>query len=176
MKILIQASTYIEGKLSPQAQQMIKSRVGYRDDYLFGDGYHDTYEVAMYETAELGNLDILDCILTHYSTLLPEATYTLLSDSLPGCTDSFELLEKIDDEDEFEDLIDSALRAVIGNRTFCIWLCSEPSDIVDSYLAPYSDGRAAIYDLDNVDSYDIPEDAIILSDLGRDGCLWCWKE
>jgi hypothetical protein len=27
-----------------------------------------------------------------------------------------------------------------------------------------------------VDSYDIPEDAIILSDLGRDGCLWCWKE
>lgn len=176
MKILIQASTYIEGKLSPQAQQMIKSRVGYRDDYLFGDGYHNTYEVAMYETEELGNLDIPDFLISHYSSIIPEDSYQLMSDLLPDCEDSFELLEKIDDRQKFEDLLSSIFQSVIGDRTFCVWLCADPADIVDSYLAPYSDGRADNYDLDNVDSYDIPDDAIILADLGRDGCLWCWKE
>lgn len=51
---------------------------GYRDDALFDDGIRDPKEVAYYETAVLGNIDVCEAMISY--TSLTEAERSFLQD------------------------------------------------------------------------------------------------
>ncbi len=140
---------------------------GYRSEYLFGDGITDPLEVAFYETRDLGNSDIPDMLLKKGITLTDEER---------------EYLETFHEQDEpdkefFQDIVSK----FIGNRNFCKWLCATPADIYYSYVKPLNlKGRELSLELfletEDITEYDIPEDAVVLADLGREGSLFVWKE
>lgn len=59
-----------------------------------------------------------------------------------------------------------------------------PEDVYDSYMAmrpemhqlPYEQALdKGILGTDEITEYMIPDDAIIMSDLGSEGKLYCWK-
>lgn len=51
---------------------MYETGKGYRDDELFGEGYHDPHDVMMHEIAELGNNGSLYFWITQYWELFTE--------------------------------------------------------------------------------------------------------
>lgn len=138
---------------------------GYRNERLFGDGITDPLEVAFYEARDLGNPDIPDMLLKKCMTLTEVER---------------EFLETFHEQDEpdkwfFQDIV----RKLIGERNFCKWLCATREDIYYSYIEPL-EGKNLSLDLfletEEIAEYDIPEDAIVLADLGREGSLFVWKE
>ena len=134
-------------------------KVGYRDDSFSGCGETDPAEVSYFETAEMGNVDIPEYLLAHYK--LTDEEKEFLEDIVEGEPDEI-------DKEFFCDII----RAVVGGRERCLWLCDSPEDVYDSYFS-YRMTREE-YFKDGPVSWRIPKDAIILSDLGVEGKLYAY--
>lgn len=122
--------------------------VGYRVENLFGDGVTDPVEVIVYEVQELGNLDIPYYLAKQASST--QGFWKALAN---------ELIEPD------ADTIRLNARQYLGGRNYCKWVCKTKEDL------------QAVYNVepDDIEEIEIPSDAIILSDLGRDGVLYCWK-
>lgn len=146
---------------------------GYRDDGLFGDGITDPLEVIYHETYVLGNCDIVETIVTEYSENLTEEELLYLNQIIAmnqGLdTDMSEI-----DKPYFQDI----LKKVLNDRNYCLWLCEKPEDVYESYVEPMSGDDGVTYDeyKEDISEYDVPEDALILSDLGSEGSLYVWKK
>lgn len=137
---------------------------GYRCEYLFGDGVTDPLEVSFYETRDLGNSDIPDMILKTCQTLTEEERVFLNT------------FKEQDEPDKW--FFQSIVRKYIGNRNFCKWLCKSPKDIFHSYIEPFKDNSILLNEFLNsgdISEYNIPDDAIVLADLGVEGSLYCWR-
>ncbi len=137
--------------------------VGYRCENLFGDGYTDPLEVTFYETRDLGNPDIPDMLLKNDPYLTD---------------DQQKFLETLDQQDEIDkEYFQEIVSKYIGNRNFCKWLCKSPEDIWASYINPFDRNMPLqlFLDTEDISAYEIPEDAIVLADLGEEGSLYCWK-
>lgn len=141
--------------------------IGYRDNSLFGDGITDPLAVTYYELNTLGNVDVPDYILDHYAS-------HLLTDEVAYLK---ELSENIDDIDEVDEwFYGQIIQKVIGNRNFCLWLCKSKQDVYDSYIGIMPQCKETFEEAkEHIEAYDIPDDAIILSDGGREGTLYVWK-
>ena len=135
---------------------------GYRNEDLFGDGYTDPIEVAIYETDELANNDIVNYMLENSNLTEKHADY----------------LQQIADEeiDEIDtDYLGEIIRSYIGDRNYCKWLCNTPEDVREMYMTLEGCDEDHLPD-GEITEYDIPDDAIKLSDLGREGSLYVWKQ
>ncbi len=137
---------------------------GYRSETLFGDGYTDPLEVAFFETRDLGNPDIPE-------TLLKNDPW--LTDDQKKYLKTYEQYEELDKE-YFQEIV----RKYIGDRNFCKWLCKSPEDIWKNYVHPLDKSVSLELFLatEEITEYEIPEDAIVLADLGSEGALYCWKK
>jgi len=127
---------------------------GYRAENLFGDGVTDPVEVIAYEVTELGNLDIPETISRY-----------------PSDTQGFwkALANELIDPDE--ETIKSSARRFLKGRNYCKWVCKTKQDVIDVYGSA-DDGMT----LDDIEEIEIPDSALILSDLGKQCVLYCWKK
>ena len=165
-------------KCSEEARKMYETGKGYRDDDLFGEGYRNPHEVMMHEIDELGNLGSLEFWTTQYFNLFSEEEKEMLG-GIDGCRDADDFAEKFSNENEFKKFCERLIAKIVDDRDYCIWLCARPEDVKASSVEPFSDNGsewANEYTGEGIEAYDIPKDAIILDDLGPEGCLWCWKQ
>lgn len=161
--------------------------VGYRDEALFGEGVTDPSEVVFYETDSLGNSDIVEYILSNHSDCLSEDERKWLGKIVKYIlSNRSNYFSEGDESDEIDDdeigEIDKEyfveiIKKVIGDRDFCVWLCKSPDDIYDSYVGVRSKSpdRKEYMETADIQAYRIPDDAMILSDLGMEGRLYVWK-
>ena len=161
--------------------------VGYRDEALFGEGVTDPSEVVFYETDSLGNSDIVEYILSNHSDCLSEDERKWLGKIVKYIlSNRSNYFSEGDESDEIDDdeigEIDKEyfveiIKKVIGDRDFCVWLCKSPDDIYDSYVGVRSKSpdRKEYMETADIRAYRIPDDAMILSDLGMEGRLYVWK-
>lgn len=164
-------------KCSEEARKMYETGKGYRDDELFGEGYHDPHDVMMHEIEELGNNGSLYFWITQYWELFTEEERETLQ-LVKDCSDSAEFAEKFSNEKDFKNFCERLLAKIIDDRNYCVWLCAKPEDVYSSYVEPFEEhGSEWVKDYTqyNITCFDIPDDAIILDDIGPEGCLWCWK-
>ena len=158
---------YMEGEYVPAVNCFDDGdNVGYRDETLFGDGITDPCEVVFYEERKwLGK--IVEYISPNYSNCFSE--------------DEQSSLDEIDESDEISEIdkeyFVEIIEKVIGDRDFCVWLCKSPDDIYDSYVGVRSKSpdRKEYMETADIRAYRIPDDAMILSDLGMEGRLYVWK-
>ena len=163
---------------SKSARKMYQTGRGYRDDTLFGEGYRNPQEVLMYEILELGNIGAILFWISQYTNSFSNEEKAVLT-NVKDCVDAKELAEYFSSEDEFVSFCRNLITKVIDGRNYCIWLCASPEDVKSSYITPFVDNGsdwANEYTGDNIEEFSIPKDAIILDDLGQEGCLWCWKQ
>ena len=138
---------------------------GFRDDDLFGDGERNPVEVCCYEMYCLGNDDIPFYLISHYGEQFDDEEKEYLKGIANG---------DVVEVDKW--YLDDILKKVIGERDFCIWLCSKPEDVFQIYGDGFFDSWEEYLECSNLISYRIPDDAVILSDLGIDGKLYAWKQ
>ena len=133
-------------KLSPEAQEILRTRVGYRTEGAYGEGYRDAKAVIEHETKELGN-----------SEERREAAKRL---GLPGTSS----LKQIGDE------IDRRF----GPDAKVLWLATKEGVkyYLDSYNEDLPDDERPKLEDETVDKYTIPTGALLLTDLGYDGQLF----
>ena len=140
---------------------------GYRCENLFGDNVTDPIKVAIYECKELGNSDIPEYILKNSNDLTYDEQIFL--NNFLTTTDFNEFF----DEEFFTEII----KKYIGNRNYCKWLCSTPENIYFSYVAPFEQEGVSLelfLETEDITEYEIPNDAIILSDIDMEGVLYVW--
>lgn len=135
---------------------------GYRCEDLFGDGVTDPVAVAIYETFVLGNMEIPLMLLANFKNLTEEDRV---------------FLETCNESDN-TDMLARIVRTYIGERDYCKWLCASPEDIWHCYVEPLENNRLLLPEFlesGRVSEYSIPDDAVVLADLGREGTLYCWE-
>ena len=146
---------------------------GYRIETLFGDGITDPAQVAFFEVQNLDNTDIPEYLINHPGNL-EEAEISFLKEIINRELDEI-------DKYYFVEIIEK----YCNGRNFCKWLCDSPKDVYDSYIGIMSGNEKISYENainsgmvseNEFTEYEIPNNAIILSDLGREGKLFCWKE
>lgn len=165
-------------KCSEEARKMYETGKGYRDDTLFGEGYHNPQEVMMHEIGELGNLGSIEFWVSQYLHLFSEQEKEML-EGIGDCVDAEEFAEKFSNENEFNNFCERLITKIIDDRNYCVWLCACPEDVKSSYVEPFANNGsewATEYTGEYIEGFNIPSDAIILDDLGPEGCLWCWKQ
>lgn len=144
-------------------------KLGYRDDGLFGDCVTDPMEVAVYETRELGNVDVPRWLMKSHANELTENELTAMARIYDYPSQGY------DATDEDIELMTSALKRILDGRDFCKWLCKSPGAVVDAYIAPYYDAAERL-ETAECSTYVIPADAIPLTDPDDpDGTLWAWS-
>lgn len=144
-------------------------RIGYRIEYLFGDCVTDPIAVAKHEIAELGNIDIAQHLLDAHGDELTSSESTMLSRLCNIYHNGFNTTQND------LDVLDGALVRILNGRDFCKWLCNAPNEIWHAYIEPFDDAYERLDDAYYV-AYDIPDDAIALTDETDDeGVLWAWR-
>lgn len=140
---------YNKSKLSQTAQFLLKNGYGYRNNECYGNYIYDLRDVISFEIKELGNNDILYFFNKHYNT-----NFGLMV----SCCKDDEINKEIS---QIYDIVCGALNT---NSPYCMWLTTE------EYVEE-------LYSTDEylVSCYKIPEDSIIMSDLGCDGILIATK-
>ena len=139
--------------ISKEAQTIINNGYGFRDDSTYDECITNPYDVCLFEVSELGNLDIPKTLLKLYKDKLSSEQINFLDD----------LIDINYWDDSYESDYLEILSTIIGNRNYCLWVCSSEEEVLELYG-------------DNIEKYDIPKDSIILSDLSNEGVLFCWKE
>ena len=139
----------------------------YRDNFIFGMGVTDPLEVTFFETQNLGNTDIPEQLLR--MNILNSDESRFMKQIIDGELDEI-------DKWYFQEII----QKVIGNRNTCRWLCKKPEDVFEQYIAPmnndlqYEDWLNS--DTHDLAEYYIPDNALVLSDLGKEGTLYCYRQ
>lgn len=138
--------------------------IRYRCDDCFGDGVRNVIDVLVYETYELGNIDILDYLANHQ-----------LKDSELK-EDFLQLKNEIEEELSIQSMGEYDLRELyqnalneIKNQTgkdikYCLWLADKDT-VKDYYCQNMMNYEINGYNTSNV----------ILSDLGYDGALYGYE-
>ena len=135
----------------------------YRNDSYYGDGVRDAVSIIAYEFQELGNTDAIEYILENYP--VPSS----VSEKWRGYLKEMEDNGYVDDlsDENFEQDVSALLECVseyAGVRIVeALWL-AERDAVIDYYGG----------DSDNISGYPT-KNAVILSDLGRDGILWGYE-
>lgn len=131
--------------LSTRIMMSEDSRIGYRDDSTYNSGVTNFVDIINYEINELYNDDILFTMMNVYDVFIN--TYKSIEYNISVIVDTVkELLGIIGDE-----------------PIYAIWLCSNKEQV------------RSIYDGHNISKYKINDDAIVVSDLGKEGALICSK-
>lgn len=143
--------------------------LGYRDEYLFGEGYTDPIEISYHETFELENSDIAEHIMHNFAHMLTKDEARACEDIIRANRESTEMPEGAQVH------LRRALVRILDGRDFAKWLCATARDVADSYIAPFDDAEAMMAD-SYVSVFVIPEDAIALTDESDpEGTLWAWR-
>lgn len=152
------------------------SKIGYRTEHMYGEGYRDAAEVMNHEVFNLQNTDILN---TLSSTILKHTVY---EEKLKHLSDVIE--EKVEDDeinalcddifgDEaigiayFKEIINE-INSITGRQIkYVLWLCDSIDDVKKEYETLPND---------QFTSFDLYEKSdIILSDLGKGGKLYGYE-
>ena len=146
-------------QLSEFAQKMLATHMGYRTENQSDHEEHIGAEVIKFEINELGNQDIIDTCNLLYNLHVKTA----------------------------QDLI-QVLNNKLGKDFNILWLASDPFDCLEFYsdnhkhyhnLADAKDEDGQAIDLTE---YTVPDNAILISDIGPDGQLFAvpkdfaWKQ
>lgn len=123
---------------------------GYRNEEVYGSRVNNLYDIVDWEINELENLDIPDYLQKHYGFNAFEI--------------DFDRYDYIEDGSLAEATIDF-LKQRFPEYKYGLWLASKEA-VVDYYEG----------DENNMNRYIIPDDAVIVSDLGREGYLVATKE
>lgn len=145
---------------------MLKEKKGYRTESFSGSGVRNLEDVVRFEIMELCNDDIIDYMQESYGIL---KSYQLEKDgrALDSEEFYFKCQENIDDViDEIASYVKENLKIDDVRDIYVVWLTTK-ENVIDMYEA-----ESEWY----IDEYIIPEERIILSDLGRDGALFAFKE
>ena len=137
------------------------AKTEFRSDACFGDGVREPVAVLYHEIFELGNTDIPEYILEHYS--VPPMVQEFWGGILKELRDYgfVEDMYRFEKEEAVVLLLEMVWR--ITHREICsvLWL-AEREDVISRYNA----------DEDSIDEYEVSD--IILSDLGCDGRLYAF--
>ena len=166
--------------VSAATTRQIRQGVGYRSDFLFGEGHTEAPAVLAHETFTMGNTDIIDMLadgilrgteigerLRHISEVIsgkesdPDLEPFLDRAAHDDCDPEAEAL--------FRDEVLPAVSEVTGYDIRHVqWLCDSPDQVMDSY------GYLGDATEDDIDEH--PVGGVLLSDLGEDGALWGYAE
>lgn len=132
--------------------------IRYRSEAPFGEGYRDVVPVMVHEIYEMGNVDILETLIS--------GIYDIPEGLVEDCREIIE--DKIESsEDGVTKLCEKLIREIsrnVGHEIkYCLWL-ADKQVVEDFYCA-----REEVFD---IDAY---ETGNILSDCGYDGCLYGYK-
>lgn len=145
---------------------MLKEKKGYRTESFSGSGVRNLEDVVRFEIMELCNDDIIDYMQESYGIL---KSYQLEKDgrALDSEEFYFKCQENIDDViDEIASYVKENLKIDDVRDIYVVWLTTK-ENVIDMYEA-----ESEWY----IDEYIIPEECIILSDLGSYGALFAFKE
>lgn len=149
-------------KLSKETNKIIKENKGYRSEVPFGSGVRSLIDVIDFEIGELGNSDIV---------LFCNDTYNLNLDLECGTdkTDEYydeELDSMIQENHTYytEEIMDFISKTFNCEKEELegIWLASKEA-VNDFYCKDEIDKC--------IDTYELPEEYLIISDIGFDGVL-----
>lgn len=139
--------------LTQFAQKMLATHMGYRTENQSDHEEHTGAEVIDFEINELGNQDIIDTCNLLYSLNAKTA----------------------------EDVI-KALNDKLGKNFNVLWLASDPFDCLEFYTDGHkhyhhlSDAKDEDGNQIDLTEYTVPQDAILISDIGSDGQLMAVPE
>lgn len=138
---------------------------GYRINELFGlesERTLDPREVVYYEVYFLRKTDILEYILSHENHLDEEEKGYFQ-----------EIINEEHDEID-KDYLKDILNKHLGKyNNCCLWLCDSPDDLsvyTDSKFVQYSNNKSM-----QISEYILPDNFMILSDIGVQGKLYCFN-
>ena len=180
--------------LTDKARAILDNRCGYRDNTLFpkiaelSTSSTNPLDVVSTEILYCGKYEICDFLINHYSEVLSRSDYRLLLNLVRQIkTTGFPIID-IDKKEQ----ISRITNKLVGSLDHCVWLCALPEDIYDFYIKDYipradkiQPGYAekcpdfftkAELSLDDytekyIEKISIPENAVILCDLGISGSL-----
>ena len=133
--------------------------VGYRNDDYFGDGKRSLLKVVVYETTELGNIDIPDTILSTFKHT--EEQGKLLKEFI-------ELIDSGNPIEDFDVYIETLMDVIHGEypeAKYALWLCKTKDDVKKLYGG--TDSNIGTYKIE----YPKP-----ISDLGEEGLLYVFSK
>ena len=131
-------------KLSYGTRKMLADRKGYRNDFLYGSGIEDIRKVIRHEADELCNADIF-----------------ITCENLYGIDYGEINVEDIENIDGYVEKTMEFLKSHFGtDELYGKWLALK-EDIMTLYRGE-----------EGITEYIIPENAIVISDIGRDGALF----
>lgn len=154
-------------------RRMLEERKGYRSEQYGGSGIRNLKEVLLYEIRELGNLDVLYYVKSEYGILDDfEIRGEELSYVMKNAYSLEEGLIRVDEllyekgikeaEKFVEEIVSFAAERTGNENPTGLWLTDEYN--VKRYES--EEGEAVMVD--------IPEKAIVLSDLSEEGCLFAF--
>lgn len=142
------------------------NRKGYRCEWVYGSDVTDPILVAIHETKELFNTDLIEWLIHNADNITETERQVLRSFTCAAINESYAECLK------YENSYHTILERYLGNRNFCKWLCPTPEDVKRIYSGEYFN----INDND-ITEYIIPDNAIVLSDLaGNEGTLIAWRK
>ncbi len=185
--------------LTEQARLMLDVKKGYRDNTLFpplpeltGDKTAPL-NVVMTEIINCGKYEICDFLIIHYMNYLSRADYRLLTEIVAQTKAN----GYPDLSPEKRSQLHRIISKLTGKCNYCVWLCSTPDDIYEQYLTGYipkadkiAPGYAAScpdydkkismtkssYEAEYISEISIPNHAVPLCDLGREGMLLAFEK
>jgi hypothetical protein len=180
--------------LSNSSKQMIESRIGYRDDTIFGSGVTNFEDIIKYEINELCNDDILDTMMNTYDVFIdscesvefnisvvinkvkellkyPDLTYDVTDTSYRIYNNGMIAIEQ--DKNMFIPFIDPKDTSLSRSAELHIKQLESDDNIYAIWLCPDEEQVQLVYNGWTISKYKINYDAIIVSDLGEDGALFC---
>lgn len=160
---------------SSTLEKMLSSKKGFRTENYSGSGVRDLKEILKFEIGQLGNTDILAYMRSNYNCLQDFKIDDYVIEALKEEAESEGGLQLLIFEEErnlaienYDYLIEEILE-FINNRfreeVMGLWLTS-----YDAVVKRYG-GKTG-----DIDCYEIPDESIVISDLGIDGALFVFPK
>lgn len=134
----------IINKLSKETQEMLNDGYGFRNDTLYGSGVEEIQKIIEFETIELENTDIFETC---------EELYGI----------DYETID-LNNPESVKNAVKKTIKFIFEHFNAEVlygkWLAPEKS------IIQYYEGD------EDISKYIIPDDAIIISDLGEQGALF----
>lgn len=162
-------------KKSSALERMLSEERGYRTESYSGSGIRDVEEILRYEIGELGNTDILAYIRDNYGCLQDFNISEDIMESLKREALNEEELQllifeeeqnlAIENQDYFIEKVIDFLKDKFKEEVVGLWFTSF-NGVVEKYGGKIGD----------IDCYEIPQEAFVISDLGEDGVLFVFPK
>ncbi len=180
--------------LTDKARAILDNRCGYRDNTLFpkidelSTSKINPIDVVSTEILYCGKYEICDFLINHYAEMFSRSDYRLLLNLVRQIkTTGFPIID-IDKKEQ----LSRVTYKLVGDMNYCVWLCASPEDIYSFYIKDYipkadkikpgyadecpnfkekSEMAFEDYREKYITDVSIPNEAIILCDLGISGSL-----